>query len=124
MDADSNSKLILGRTLPERVRLIAFSLVIWTIAGWMFWVVESFVEDRTWWDFAVKLVLHDLIFTIIVFGCALVAHALFPSVTQPFVEKAAAKLSFLLSAIILFVLATIVFLSLVVPVLLHFGLVK
>ncbi len=59
-----------------------------------------------------------------VFGFALVAHACFPATTRQFVEKTAAKLSIVLSAIVMLVITTIVFVSLVLPVLLHFGIVK
>ena len=123
MHIDPNQNATLARTTSDRIALVVFVIVIWTIAAWMFWVVEKFADGNTWWDFAVKLVLHDLVFSIVVFGCALVAHACCPSATQKFVEKAAAKLSIVVWAIIALVATTLVFVSLVLPLLMHFGMV-
>ena len=97
--------------------------MIWTIAAWMFWLVEKFADGNTWWDFGVKLVLHDLIFAIAVFGCASLAHACYPSATQKIAEKAAAKLHVVVWAIIGLVVSTLIFVSLVLPALMHFGIV-
>lgn len=120
---DSNPKDTLARTTPDRIGFLVFVILIWSIAAWMFWIVNKFADGKTWWDFAVKLVLHDLIFSIVVFGCALMVHACWPSATQHIVEMAAAKLSFLVWAIIALVVTTLAFAALVVPLLMHFGVV-
>lgn len=123
MHKDSNPKETLGRTIPDRMGLVVFAILIWSIAAWMFWIVERFADGKTWWDFAVKLVLYDLIFAVVVFGCALIAHACCPSATQKILEKAAAKLHVVAWAIIWIVACTLAFVSLVLPVLIHFGIV-
>ena len=123
MHVDSNPKDTLVRTIPDRIGLVVFAILIWSIAAWMFWLVEKFADGKTWWDFAVKLVLHDFIFAIAIFGFALIAHACCPSTTQRIVEKAAVKLHFVVLAIIGLVVCTLVFVSLVLPVLFHFRIV-
>ena len=123
MHVDSNPKDTLVRTIPDRIGLVVFAILIWSIAAWMFWIVEKFVDGKTWWDFAVKLVLHDLIFAVAVFGCALIAHACCPAATQKIVEKAAAKLHVVAWVIIGLVACTLAFVSLVLPVLIHFRIV-
>lgn len=123
MHIDSNPKDTLVRTIPDRIGLVVFAILIWSIAAWMFWLVEKFADAKTWWDFAVKLVLHDLIFAIAVFGCVLIAHACYPNATQRIVQKAAAKLHVVAWASIGLVVCTLVFVSLVLPVLIHFRIV-
>lgn len=123
MHIDPNPKDALARTTSDRIGLVVFVILVWTVAAWMFWLVEKFADGNTWWDFAVKVVLHDLVFAIAVFGCALLAHACCPSVMQQIVETAAAKLHVVVWAIIGLVVITLVFVSLVLPVLMHFGIV-
>lgn len=124
MDNESNANNVLARTPSDRVGVIAAAVVLWAIAAWMFWIVEKFADGRTWFDFGVKLVLHDLTFAIFIFGFALVFHAIYPSSTQRLLSKTGAKLSYILSAIILLFAISLAFISLVLPVLLHFELIK
>ena len=123
MKVDSNPGETLVRTVSDRIGIAACAILFWSVAAWMFWLVEKFVDGNTWWDFAVKIVLHDLIFAIAVFGGALIAHACYPTMTQRLLEKAAAKLHVVVWVIIGLVVCTLVFVSLVLPALLHFGIV-
>ena len=123
-DRDSKASPVLARAPSDRVGIIAFAFLLWAIAAWMFWIVEKFADGETWFDFGVKLVLHDLIFSIVIFGCALVAHAIYPIPTQKMLAKAGAKLSYFLSTILFLFVASLAFISLVLPVLLHLGIIR
>lgn len=124
LHGDSNLKFYHVRSPSDRVAIAAIAILILVIAGWMFWTVETFADGDTWWDFWLKLVLHDLVFTIMVFGSALVAHACFPERTRQFAERATAKLSIVLSVIMVLVYTTVFFVSLVLPVLMYLGIVE
>lgn len=124
IDSDSKASSVLARAPSDRVGIIAFALLLWAIAAWMFWIVEKCTDGGTWFDFGVKLVLHDLTFSIAIFGFALVAHAISPIPTQKLLAKTGAKLSYILSAIVFLVAASLAFISLVLPVLMHLGMIR
>jgi len=46
MHDDSNPKDTLGRTIPDLIGLVVFSILIWSIAAWMFWIVEKFADAK------------------------------------------------------------------------------
>jgi hypothetical protein len=91
MDDESNGDYVLVRTAADRVGIVVFASILWSIAAWMFWIVQKFAAGDDWWDFAVHLVLDELIFAVGVLGLALIAHAFFPRATGKFVAKAVQK---------------------------------
>ncbi len=115
MEADSPSDDVIVSNFSDRVGLVVFACVVGAIAYWMFWIVENFLDGRTWGDTVVRLVLHDLIFTIGLFALALIVHAFFPQPTARFVQFAIEKLGIMLTLVLGVFFAGVLFVAFVVP---------
>lgn len=100
MDDESKREFVLVPTAADRVGMVVFAAIIWAIAAWMSWIVLKFANGDGWWDFAVHLILDELIFAVGILGLALIAHACFPEATGKFLEKAIQKTGVVAFAIV------------------------
>ncbi len=59
----------------ERITLAVVALILGTIAGWMFWIVHTFLTGRGWFDLIVGTVLDALILALAAFSTVLLIRA-------------------------------------------------
>src|SRR5262245_11149589 len=69
-NGDSDNFLGARLTFFERVGLFAVAAIFALIACWIFWIVQTFADGKGWGWLAVRLILHDLVFSVLFFSAA------------------------------------------------------
>ena len=112
-------------TASDRLGLFAVAIVLGAIAAWIFWIVRTCLDGHGWFDFTVRLVLYDFVVSILIFTVGLAIYAAFlPQWLDRFLKLASKKLHSAIGAIFLLFGLTLVVLLFVLPVLIHFKLIK
>jgi hypothetical protein len=110
-------------TTADRVGLFVVASILGTFAYWIFWIGQTFVGGKGWGDFAVRLILHDLVFSISCFSIGLAVYAASsPRWLDRILTAAARKLHSTIALVLVLFAITSVFYILILPLLLHFGL--
>lgn len=105
-----------ARTVSARFSWLVIATILVAITGWMYWIVTKFADGNTWFDFGVKSVLFELIFSSWVFAALLILNAIVKiEWIERALEKVVSKLVTVVYLIIAIVIITFVFVSTVVP---------
>ncbi|MEX0728168.1 MAG: hypothetical protein WD065_18005 [Planctomycetaceae bacterium] len=112
-------------TAADRIWLFVVAAVLGTIASWMFWIVHTFLDGRGWGEFAIRMILDDIIFSVAMLASLFALYALFkPRWINRILTRAAGKLYFMIMTILTFFAVTSGVFILVFTVLQYLGMVK
>ena len=120
-----DSRFSAAPTVSDRLGFTATATLLIILASWMFWIVQTFLKGRAWGDFAARMILTDFIFAIFVFALVLLIYALFaPQWLVRILNRCAKHLSVLIASLSIMFAVTTVVVLLVLPILLHFGVLE
>lgn len=105
------------RTVADRVVSLLIASFISLIAL-VFWSLLTFLDGREWFDFAVKLVLHEMVFILGLLAGVLIVRAISSwSWIDDTLEKATEKLEFFVFILLGLMMVSFVVFAVIVPAL-------
>jgi hypothetical protein len=122
---DKQASLDRPFTLSDRFAWLFIAALFGTIGLWMFWIVGKFLGGPGWVEFAIRMILEELAFATVLFALALIGMGLAPPKWHDSLFSfTAQKLVLAIIVVVSLFVASLVFLFLVLPLLLWFGILK
>ena len=92
MQSNQESVFPIPESIFERIVLLLIASMFGTLGLWIGWIAHKFQDNRTWGDWLVQFLLHDLVAAIVMFAIAIILFAVSPSPTSGLLGKILLKL--------------------------------